>query len=278
MPTLKRSKYLISTRQKNALNQRKKLKDAVKNCLCYNCSRFTEDIKKYNEYKNVKIKIEELNKEISPESMANYEEFIKRKKILEQLKYINETNNILTPKGKAAREINTNDSVLISEILLSDIFQNLKDDELVAFLSCFATNKSKIDENYPKTNNKNLDDAFDKFLKILKEIQDIEKKNDLEENIYNRRFVPEAVEAIQNWMNGASFGRICELTDLEEGKLYNLISRIYLFFEEIINFYTSLGIVKEGKRFENIKNSTLRGIMGVQSLYLQDNINFDLNK
>ena len=90
--------------------------------------------------------------------------------------------------------------------------------------------------------------------------------------------MPEAVEAIQSWMNGASFGTICELTDLEEGKLYNLISRVYLFFEEIINFYTSLGIDKEGKRFENIKNSTLRGIMGVQSLYLQENINFDLNK
>ena len=67
-------------------------------------------------------------------------------------------------------------------------------------------------------------------------------------------------------------------TDLEEGKLYNLISRIYLFLEEIINFYTVLGIVKEGQRIENIKKNILRGIMGVQSLYLQDNINFDINK
>ena len=68
------------------------------------------------------------------------------------------------------------------------------------------------------------------------------------------------------------------MTDLEEGKLYNLISRIYLFLEELINFYVSLGIVKEGQRLENIKHSVLRGIMGVQSLYLQDNINFDLIK
>ena len=79
-------------------------------------------------------------------------------------------------------------------------------------------------------------------------------------------------------MNGDSFGEICKMTELEEGKLYNLISRIYLFLEELVNFYSSLGIVKEGQRLENIKNSVLRGIMGVQSLYLQDNINFDLNK
>ena len=90
--------------------------------------------------------------------------------------------------------------------------------------------------------------------------------------------MPEAVLAIKEWMNGKNFGEICQLTDLEEGKLFNLISRLYLFLEEIINFYVSLGIVKEGQRLENIKNSILRGIMGVQSLYLQDNINFDLNK
>jgi superfamily II RNA helicase len=100
----------------------------------------------------------------------------------------------------------------------------------------------------------------------------------LEENIYNRRFIPDGVIAIKSWMNGESFGEICKMTKLEEGKIYNLISRIYLFFEEIVNFYTSLGIVREGKRIENIKNSILRGIMGVQSLYLQDNINFDINK
>ena len=254
------------------------MKDAVKNSLCYNCPKFFEDIKRYNEYENVKIKIEELNKEISPESMANYEEFIKRRKILEQLNYINETNNILTPKGKAAREISTTDCVLISEILLSDILTSLKDDELVAFLSCFATNRSKIEMKYHEIND-NLSTAFNKFFKIYDKILNIEKsKKDFEENIYNRRFLPEAVLAIKGWMNGEPFGEICKMTDLEEGKLYNLISRIYLFFEEIINFYTVLGIVKEGQRFENIKKNILRGIMGVQSLYLQDNINFDINK
>ena len=271
------SKYITNAKQKNALIQRKIIKDAAKNCLCCNCPKFEEHISNYYKYKETKKKIEELEKEISPERMANYEEFIKRKKILGQLKYINENNNILTSKGKAAREISTTDCVIISEILLSDILQNLKDDELVAFLSCFATNKSQIEETYPKIND-NMNKAFDKFFKIYNEIILLEKNNDFEENIYNRRFLPEAVEAIKSWMNGDSFGEICKLTDLEEGKLYNLISRIYLFLEEIINFYVSLGIDKEGQRLENIKNSVLRGIMGVQSLYLQDNINFELNK
>ena len=271
------TKYITTPNQKNSLNNRKIFKDVAKNCLCCKCPNFNKDIKNYYKYKEIRNQIEEINKEINPERMANYEEFIKRRQILKQLKYINEANNILTSKGKAAREICTTDCVIIAEILISDILQNLEDEELVAFLSCFATNKSQIDINYPRIND-NLNKAFDKFLKIYNEIINLEKKNNFEENIYNRRFVPEAVNAIKCWMNGAPFGEICKLTDLEEGKLYNLISRLYLFFEEIINFYLSLGIVKEGQRLENIKNNILRGIMGVQSLYLQENINFDLNK
>ena len=272
------SNYIINITQKNALNQRRQIKEAAKSCLCIYCPKFKSHINKYYQIKNTQNKIEEISKEISPERMSNYEEFIKREEILKELKYINEKNDILTQKGNAAREINTTDCVIISEILLSDILTSLKDDELVAFLSCFATNRSKIEMKYPEIND-NLSTAFNKFFKIYDKILNIEKsKKDFEENIYNRRFLPEAVLAIKGWMNGEPFGEICKMTDLEEGKLYNLISRIYLFFEEIINFYTVLGIVKEGQRFENIKKNILRGIMGVQSLYLQDNINFDINK
>ncbi len=101
--------------------------------------------------------------------MSNYEEFIKREEILKELKYINEKNDILTQKGNAAREINTTDCVIISEILLSDILTSLKDDELVAFLSCFATNRSKIEMKYPEIND-NLSTAFNKFFKIYDKI------------------------------------------------------------------------------------------------------------
>jgi ATP-dependent RNA helicase DOB1 len=89
--------------------------------------------------------------------------------------------------------------------------------------------------------------------------------------------VPEVSNSIKRWMEGASFGEICKLTDLEEGKLYNLILRIFLFLDEIINFYKFFGNVEQSKRFDEIKKSLLRGIMGVQSLYLQEKINIDLS-
>ena len=271
------SKYIMNNyKYKNILNDRKELKNYSKKILCFNCHKFKEHIVKYYEYKIKKKNLEEIYKELNPENMAYYEEFNIRKTILKELNYINKDNK-LTIKGKAAREINTTDCIIITEILLSDILLKLSDEEVVAFLSGFATNKNQIEIEYPKIS-QNLNEAYEKFLEIYDGIKTEEEKKNFEENKYNRRFMPDVSIAIKSWAEGAPFGEICKLTDLEEGKLYNLILRIFLFLDEIYNFYLVLGNIKESQRFDKIKNCLLRGIMGVQSLYLQEKINIDLIK
>ena len=76
-------------------------------------------------------------------------------------------------------------------------------------------------------------------------------------------------------MMNKPFNEILRDTDLEEGKLYNLIMRIYLFLEEIINFYGVLGNMQLVEKYTHIKTLLLRGIMSIQSLYLQDKIDID---
>ena len=82
-------------------------------------------------------------------------------------------------------------------------------------------------------------------------------------------------EAMKNWMGGMEFLDVLNSTELEEGKLYNLIMRIFLMLEEISNFYSMLGNVEQSKRFLELKTKLMRGIMSLQSLYLQDKIDID---
>ena len=99
--------------------------------------------------------------------------------------------------------------------------------------------------------------------------------NSFEENKYNRRITFAVSRAMKSWMMNYTFSEILKETDLEEGKLYNLILRIYLFIDEIINFYNIIGNVKLSERYKRIKEKLLRGVMSTRSLYLQDNINID---
>ena len=205
--------------------------------------------------------------------MEHYKEFKTRQNILQDLEYVNEDNS-LTLKGKAAREIGTTDCVLITELLTSDILNSLSDSELIGFLSGFASNKNEIELENPNIN-KNFTVQVKKFEQIYEKIYQKERSYGFEENKYNRRMTFEFSRAMKNWMEGKNFLEVLDATELEEGKLYNLIMRIFLMLEEISNFYSTLGNVEQSKRILEIKEKLMRGIMAMQSLYLQEKIDID---
>ena len=255
------------------VDERQKILEESKKNICLNCPHFYEHLKQYQDFEIVSKKHEDLVNELNPENLEHYKEFQTRQNILQDLKYVNE-DNTLTLKGKAAREIGTSDCVLITELLTSDILSSLSDEDVIGFLSGFASNKSEIELNEPDISRK-FSSAVIKFVEIYEKIEELEKSYNFEENKYNRRMTFEFSEAMKIWMEGKDFLEILNLTDLEEGKLYNLIMRIFLMLEEISNFYSTFGNVKESKRFLEIKTKLMRGIMGLQSLYLQDKIDID---
>ena len=255
------------------VDEREKIVEKSKNNICIECYNFVEHFKQYKKYKELSDKIKELEGELNPENLEHYKEFKTRQNILQDLEYVNEDNS-LTLKGKAAREIGTTDCVLITELLTSDILNSLSDSELIGFLSGFASNKNEIELENPNIN-KNFTIQVKKFEQIYEKIYQKERSYGFEENKYNRRMTFEFSRAMKNWMEGKNFLDVLDATELEEGKLYNLIMRIFLMLEEISNFYSTLGNVAQSKRILEIKEKLMRGIMAMQSLYLQEKIDID---
>ena len=145
---------------------------------------------------------------------------------------------------------------------------------MVGFLSGFASNKNEIDVEDPSIS-KNFSVQVKKFVNIYNKLYEKEKSYGFEENKYNRRMTFEFSKAMKSWMDEKNFLEVLYATELEEGKLYNLIMRIFLMLEEISNFYSTLGIVGQSKRILDIKEKLMRGIMALPSLYLQDKIDID---
>ena len=256
------------------IKEREKILEETKKNICLKCNFFTQHLKQYEKYRKCCDKIKELEGELNPDNLEHYKEFKTRQNILQDLEYVNEDNS-LTPKGKAAREIGTTDCVLITELLTSDILISLSESEVIGFLSGFASNKNEINVEAPTDINKNFVEQVKKFNDIYNKIVEKEKSYDFEENKYNRRMTFEFSKAMKQWMEGNDFAELLDLTDLSEGKLYNLIMRIFLMLEEISNFYSTLGNVEQSKRMLEIKAKLMRGIMAMQSLYLQDKIDID---
>ena len=234
------------------IEERNQALEESRNNACLNCPNSYEHLKQYQNFEETKNKIEELIGGLNPENLEHYKEFQTRLEILQDLKYVNEDNS-LTLKGKAAREIGTTDCVLVTELLTSDILTSLTDENVVGFISGFASNKNEVELDEPYIS-KDFSTAVQKFVEIYNRIEDLEKSKDFQENKYNRRMTFEFSEAMISWMSGKPFQEILNLTELEEGKLYNLIMRIFLMLEEMSNFYSIFGNVEQSKRFLEIKS------------------------
>ena len=259
----------------NAIVEKIDLLEKIKNNKCTKCPLKKTHYNQYKLYKDKQNEIKKKEKDLDPKNLEHYKEFKTRLEILKKLNFIDE-NNIITLKGKAAREIGTTDSLLISELLLSNILNKLSIPEIVGFISGFCYSRNEIDFNLNDNISKNFKETYNEFKELYDNIIKIEGQYDFIDNKYDRRITFSISKAMKSWMEGKPFYFILEETELEEGKLYNLIMRIFLFLEEIINFYGVIGNKNLGEKYENIKKELMRGIMSKQSLYLQDSINIDV--
>lgn len=256
------------------LNQKKNaIEEKIIQNKCHNCHLKKDHLEQYTKRRQLEEEFEKQNKILSEENLKYFKEFQIRLKILRELGFINE-NDQIDIKGRAAREIVTTDCIIITQILTSNILEGLNDAEMVSFLSGFAFNKSEIEFDDPGIN-KNFTKTIEKFKEIFEAITKIEIDNGFEENKYNRKITFCTSRAIYNWMNGAAFKNILEDSELEEGKLFNLIMRLYLFMDEIRNFYNILGNTKLAERFLNARSLLIKDILSCKSLYTQEEIDID---
>ena len=254
-------------------DKKNKLEEKIISNKCHGCHLRKEHLEQYSKRRTLEINHDKQNKILSEENLKYFKEFNTRLKILRLLGFIDENDQIAL-KGRAAREIVTTDCIILTQLLTSNILDGLNDAEAVSFLSGFAFNKSEIEFDDPKIND-NFSNTINKFYEIFEKLTKLEYEHEFEENKYNRKITFCTSRAIYNWMNGASFKDILEDSELEEGKLFNLIMRLYLFMDEIRNFYNILGNTKLAERFLNARSLLIKDILSCKSLYTQDEIDID---
>ena len=130
------------------IKEKEKLDSQLLNSKCNGCSHFVEHYKACEKITKIEKELEDKQKQLSEESLKYNTEFQKRLKILEKLEYI-DNKSIITIKGKAARELSTTDCVMITELLFSNIMENLTIQECLAFICGFAQSKNEMTFEVP---------------------------------------------------------------------------------------------------------------------------------
>lgn len=198
---------------------------------------------------------------------------------LKQLGYINPVSTTdakdlsrsdVTVKGIIAAQIDQCNSLILTEMIVGDMFQDLEPAEICALLAIFIDDIKGDD----KLTLKSFNPPTDKIGERLYQIQDIidkiiavEKDHGVNcENDYELFY--DYIEVAYLWASGKSFSDVTQLVDTYEGNFIRSILKINNIAQDVTNLTKIQGNLKILPQLEQIEDLLVRDLVTVSSLYL----------
>ena len=173
-------------------------------------------------------------------------------------------------KGKVACEIHSADELVLTELILENALAAYTPAETVALLSCFVfQEKTDVEPGLTPA----LEAGKQTVVRISEAVNDrqtaqqvILASDDSNDFVSRPRFG--LVEVVHEWACGMSFQSIMDLTDVLEGTIVRVISRLDETCREVRNAARIVGDPELFRKMETAQELIRRDVMAVASLYM----------
>ena len=167
-------------------------------------------------------------------------------------------------------QIHSADELVLTELVLENVLAEFEPEEIVALLSAFVF-QEKTDVEPTLT--ASLEKGRDFIVKISEKVnafqtqhQVILSSDDSNDFVSRPRFG--LVEVVYEWARGMSFNRITDLTDVLEGTIVRVITRLDETCREVKNAARIIGDPKLFTNMQAAQEMIKRDITAVASLYM----------
>ena len=235
--------------------------------ICSNFERHLFEINKLFYFKNSCTEFaRKLNFKANDDLLEDYN---KKQKVLIALGFIND-DLVVQLKGKVACEVQTCESLILTEILFENILENLTAAEAAALLSCLIFQQKEVEPRLDLVPPL-LHAACKNVVTIVKGLVVLQNTHgivcDMEEWC-DQQIKLGLVHVVHEWALGTSFARICQLTDVDEGTIVRCITRLEESFRDIRNCARVMGNDDLYSKMEEASELIKRDICFAASLYL----------
>ncbi|KAJ7116795.1 antiviral helicase [Mycena crocata] len=230
---------------------------------CLLCSDFNDHYSIFHGEKVLRANIANLKLAISDQNLELIPDYEQRIEVLQELKFIDENSTVLL-KGRVACEINSANELVLTELILENTLANYEPEEVVALLSCFVF-QEKTDVEPAMS--PRLEEGRAAILAIsdrVGRIQDLHKVA-VEDFRSNLKFG--LVEVVYEWAKGMPFEQITNLTDVAEGTIVRVITRLDETCREVRDAARVIGDAELFKKMEESQIKIKRDIVFAASLY-----------
>lgn len=249
--------------------ERKRLIEEISKSQCIHCLNFAKIFNQVNDRFLIKEQIESLKASISDQNLELLPDYEQRIEVLKELNYIDNELNVLL-KGRVACEISTGFELIISELVLDNFLGNYEPEEIVALMSCFVfegNTKKEVETVTPK-----LDAGRERILDIVGQVNQVYDTYQVvltqEESEFTEKNRFGLMEAVYEWARGMTFNSITALTDVQEGTIVRVITRLDEICREVMAAARIIGDSTLHDKMAIAQEKIKRDIVFCASLYL----------
>ncbi|KAF9207127.1 hypothetical protein BGZ49_001115 [Haplosporangium sp. Z 27] len=248
------------------LAQRKNLFASILECQCNKCPDLKVHYAVIHQERELKYKIEELQRTISDQNLELLPDYNQRIAILKELNYLDPENSTVQLKGRVACDINTADELILTELILDNMLSEFEPEEIVALLSCFVCQEKNASEPVLTPQ---LAKGKEMILGIELRMAEVQKAHGLESATAPGTSALKfgLTEVVYEWARGMSFKQITELTDVQEGSIVRTIHRLDETCSEVRNAARMIGDAALYTKMELAGQAIKRDIVFAASLY-----------
>ncbi|KAK5128632.1 hypothetical protein LTR08_003953 [Meristemomyces frigidus] len=262
-------KYLKEMEVRELLDERAKAANAAQDRECIHCPDFPKHFAMAHDQWIIKDKIDSIRQLMSDQNLQLLPDYQQRISVLKDLGFIDE-NSRVELKGKVACEIHSADELVLTELVLENVLADYEPEEIVALLSSFVfQEKTEFTPNMTPA----LERGQATIVKISEKVnhwqtlhQVILSSDDSNDFVSRPRFG--LVEVVYEWARGMPFSRITDLTDVLEGTIVRVITRLDETCREVKNAARIIGDPTLFTKMQTCQELIKRDICATASLYM----------
>ncbi|KAK7465266.1 Antiviral helicase ski2 [Stygiomarasmius scandens] len=246
-----------------ALAARNELIKRLPGYACLLCENFEDHYSILHAEKVLRANIANLKLAISDQNLELIPDYEQRIEVLKELKFIDENSTVLL-KGRVACEINSANELILTELILENTLANYEPEEVVALLSCFVfQEKTEVEPVIPPK----LEEGRDAIIAISERVSRLQDKHKVAAEELRSDLKFGLVEVVYEWAKGMPFEQITALTDVAEGSIVRVITRLDETCREVRDAARVIGDAELFKKMEECQLKIKRDIVFAASLY-----------
>ncbi|KAF8140636.1 ATP-dependent RNA helicase [Boletus edulis] len=247
----------------DTLRARNEIRKSLDTFECTLCEDFDDHYIHLHGHRILRSRIAALKEAISEQNLELIPEYEQRIQVLRELNFINE-NQTVQLKGRVACEINSVNELVLTELILENTLANYEPEEVVALLSCFVFQEKTDAEPVilPR-----LQEGLTAIGVITDRVGRMQDRHKIAAEEFRSTLKTGLVEVVYEWAKGTPFDQITLLTDVAEGTIVRVITRLDETCREVRDAARVIGDTELFKKMEQSQTKIKRDIVFAASLY-----------